>query len=459
MLPPYIYFLGIGGIGMSALARWFNANDIKVSGYDKTATDLTKRLVSEGITVHYDDSIEDLPQELLAYDKKDVLVVYTPAIPNTHQAKNYLIEQGYTLKKRAEVLGMITQSSFTVGIAGTHGKTTTSSMLSHILTHAGKNCSAFLGGISTNYNTNMLLGDSNREDHIVVVEADEFDRSFLQLSPNIIGVTSCEADHLDIYGDEASVFESFQEFINKLPKDGKLFLEAKIDKLSGQKGVTQFNYGLTSGNTFAHQLEIKDGKFIFDATFQNGVEIKEINLSLPGFHNVENALLAMSIALEVGLTPEDVKEGITTYKGVKRRFEKWVDTENKVYVDDYAHHPTEITTFIKSLKALYPEEKVTVIFQPHLYSRTSDFADGFGKSLSLADEVWLLPLYPAREEFVEGVNSEMLMGKILHDQKKIVEDDQLLNEIHEFKGRVIATVGAGNIDRFTSQIADILTSK
>ncbi|OHX68055.1 UDP-N-acetylmuramate--L-alanine ligase [Flammeovirga pacifica] len=457
MLPPYIYFLGIGGIGMSALARWFHANKVNVKGYDKTATDLTRKLVEESIEVHYDDSVENLPKDFFTQKKEDVLVVYTPAIPSSHRAKTYLEEQGYSLKKRAEVLGIITQSSFTVGIAGTHGKTTTSSMLAHLLRFSGKNCSAFLGGISTNYNTNMLLGDSLKEDHIVVVEADEFDRSFLHLSPNIIGVTSCEADHLDIYGDEDAVFDSFQEFINKLPSDGTLFLENKIERLQNTNSSSTYTYGINGGVIKVEHLEIKKGKFYFDAAFQNGKKIHNIGLPLPGFHNVENALLAMSIALELGLTETEVKEGISSYKGVKRRFEKWVENESKVYVDDYAHHPTEITTFIKSLKALYPKEKVTVIFQPHLYSRTSDFADGFGESLSLADEVWLLPLYPAREEFVEGVNSEMLLGKIVHDQKKIVEDDQLIDEIRQFKGRVIATVGAGNIDRYTKQIADILS--
>ncbi|NLR90086.1 UDP-N-acetylmuramate--L-alanine ligase [Flammeovirga agarivorans] len=457
MLPSYIYFLGIGGIGMSALARWFNANGTTVTGYDKTETELTKTLESEGIQVMYNDKVEALPKELLTLPKDDVLIVFTPAIPSSHEGFQYLKSNGYTIKKRAEVLGIITKASFTIGIAGTHGKTTTSSMLSHILKSANKNVSAFLGGIATNYGTNMLLGDSSKDDHIVVVEADEFDRSFLQLSPNIIGITSCEADHLDIYGTEDAVFESFQDFINKLPNDGKLFLEHKINRLTAKKEVLSYFYGINDGDAQASNLEVKNGRFYFDAKFHEGTVIEQVALPLPGFHNVENALLAMSIALEVGLTIGEVKNGIESYKGVKRRFEKWVETENSVYVDDYAHHPTEITTFINSLKALYPTEKITVVFQPHLYSRTSDFADGFGEALSLADEIWLLPLYPAREEFVEGVNSEMLLGKILHDNKRIVQDEDLLNEIKAFDGKVIATVGAGNIDRFIRDIADILS--
>ncbi|KXX69971.1 UDP-N-acetylmuramate--L-alanine ligase [Flammeovirga sp. SJP92] len=454
MLPAYIYFLGAGGIGMSALARWFNANSYEVEGYDKTPTDLTSKLQEEGINIVFDDSEEALSEKLLSLPREEVLVVYTPAIPSSHRGMQYLKEKGYTLKKRAEVLGMITTDSFTIGIAGTHGKTTTSSMLSHLLKHANRNVSAFLGGISTNYGTNMLLGDSSKEDHIVVVEADEFDRSFLQLSPNIIGVTSCEADHLDIYGDEEAVFVSFQEFINKLPQDGKLFLEKSIQKLTPQEGVSLTTYGIEGGDVFASNLHVEKGAFVFDAKI-NEVVLESVALQMPGYHNVANALLAMSIALQIGITPEEVRKGIESYRGVKRRFEKWVDTPNKVYIDDYAHHPTEITTFIKSLKALYPEEKITVIFQPHLYSRTADFADNFGESLTLADDVWLLPLYPAREKFVEGVNSEMLLGKILHDNKRIVQDEDLLSEVKKYDGKVIATVGAGNIDRFIKDIAQI----
>ncbi|MBB6459370.1 UDP-N-acetylmuramate--L-alanine ligase [Flammeovirga kamogawensis] len=455
MLPAYIYFLGIGGIGMSALARWFNANGTKVVGYDKTPTDLTAQLQEEGIEIIFDDAVEALPKELLTLPKNDVLVVFTPAIPKIHRGMNFLREEGFTIKKRAEVLGIITSTSFTIGIAGTHGKTTTSSMLSHLLEANNRNCSAFLGGISTNYGTNMLLGDSKKDDHIVVVEADEFDRSFLQLSPNIIGVTSCEADHLDIYGDEEAVFSSFQEFINKLPENGKLYLENSISKLRGQNPSNSKKYGINKGDIYAENLRVENAKFYFDANFGDGRTILNIGLQMPGFHNVENALLAMSIALEVGLSEIEIKQAIESYKGVKRRFEKWVETKDKVYVDDYAHHPTEITTFIKSLKALYPKDKITVIFQPHLYSRTADFADEFGESLSLADEVWLLPLYPAREEFVEGVNSEMLLGKITHDNKRIVLDDDLINQVKRLDNRVVATVGAGNIDRFIKEIASI----
>lgn len=454
MLPAYLYFLGVGGIGMSALARWFNANGTTVEGYDKTPTDLTKQLQNEGISVVYDDAVESLPSKLLELPKEEILIVYTPAIPATHRGMQYLLSKGYSIKKRAEVLGLITNNSFTIGIAGTHGKTTTSSMLAHLYKHAGCNVSAFLGGISTNYNTNMLLGDSSKDDHLVVVEADEFDRSFLQLSPNIIGVTSCEADHLDIYGDEDAVFSSFQAFVDKLPSNGKLFLEHNVQKLKAHEGTESITYGIDEGEIFASNLKVEEGSFQFDATIKGQV-ISDIALQMSGYHNVSNALLAMSIALETGLSLSSIKQGIESYKGVKRRFEKWVDTSSKVYIDDYAHHPTEITTFINSLKALYPKDKLLVIFQPHLYSRTSDFADGFGESLSLADEIWLLPLYPAREEFVEGVNSEMLLSKIHHDHKRIIEDERLLEEVEKYKGRVIATVGAGNIDRFIKDIAHI----
>lgn len=457
MLPSYLYFLGVGGIGMSALARWFNANGATVEGYDKTETELTNKLQEEGINIVFDDSVDTLSSNLLSLPKDKVLIVYTPAIPETHRGMNFLRENGYILKKRSEVLGMITKDSYTIGISGTHGKTTTSSMLSHILKSANKNVSAFLGGISSNYNTNMLLGDNSKEDHLVVVEADEFDRSFLKLSPDVIGVTSCEADHLDIYGDEEAVFSSFQEFINKLPNGGKLYLENSISKLKSNDNIKCTTYGIDQGTVFAHNLKVQNGAFIFDAKIDK-VSFQSVNLQMPGYHNVSNALLAMAIALELGLSSSEVIKGIESYKGVKRRFEKWVNTNEKVYIDDYAHHPTEITTFIESLKALYPKDKITVVFQPHLYSRTSDFADGFGESLSIADEVWLLPLYPAREEFVEGVNSEMLLGKILHDNKRIIEDENLLDEVKNFNGRVLATVGAGNIDRFIKDIAQILKS-
>jgi UDP-N-acetylmuramate--alanine ligase len=448
-----IYFLGIGGIGMSAIARWFIANGYHLAGYDKTVTPLTHALEAEGVPIHFEDDISLIPAEFLQ-NPAETLIVYTPAIPKDQHEFNYLKENGFTLMKRSQVLGLLTQNFFTIAVAGTHGKTTTSSMVAHILKHSGKNVTAFLGGITQNYGTNFLINEGS-ENVICVVEADEFDRSFLTLFPDLTIVTSTDADHLDIYGDHSKLMESFQLFVSQIKEGGKLYQYQGIDLQDFTKNQSQI-FGLNSGDFRADTLRIENAEMVFDIVYPDGV-IKDCSLLTPGFHNVTNSIAAAAVALQVGVSPEAVREGICSFKGVKRRFEYHIRSEKVVYIDDYAHHPTEIEAFLSSVKALYPNRKLTVIFQPHLYSRTNDFQTEFAKSLELADDLILLDIYPARELPMEGVTSSIIFDKVNLTQKTLCTKAEVLDLLKTKQPELLVTVGAGDIDTLISIISEQLS--
>lgn len=455
----YIYFLGIGGIGMSALARWFHAQGFPVWGYDRTETPLTQALAAEGIALHYDDNVNHLPQEVLLH-KQQTLVILTPAIPAEHEEWHYLREQGYTIKKRSEVLGLITQgAAYTVAVAGTHGKTTTSSMVAHLLHQAGVNASAFLGGISVNLASNLLLAPQPGQPETVVVEADEYDRSFLRLFPDIAIVTSTDADHLDIYGNKEELILSFQDFIGQIRPNGYLILNEKADtRVLGKidPSVTVFRYAFQGQPVHAADLDISGRTFTFSLQSPLGA-IPGLALRVPGFHNVENMLAAVTAAQLLQVPAAQITTGVQTYAGVQRRFEFVVDQGKRVYIDDYAHHPEEINAFMAGVKALYPGRKLTVIFQPHLFTRTRDFADEFAKSLSQADEVVLLDIYPAREKPLPGVTSQMILEKITAPKKYLSTKQQVLESLRENAYLdILATLGAGDIDTLVQPIKHLL---
>ncbi|MEO1051079.1 MAG: UDP-N-acetylmuramate--L-alanine ligase [Bacteroidota bacterium] len=453
-----VYFIGIGGIGMSALARWFNKHGFKVLGYDKTATPLTDALQAEGIPVAFDDDEALIPEEVKA-NKENTLVIYTPAIPKDHNGWNYLQKAGYDIFKRSQVLGMITEKLYTVAVAGTHGKTTTASMIAHILKHAGKDITAFLGGLSTNYNTNLIINEIMDADTIAVVEADEFDRSFLTLSPDIAVITSADADHLDIYGDKGELERSFRDFIRKVKVGGELFVKETIaERLVREIDITYQTYAIERGQSYAINIRVEDGCFVFDYA-QRDAKIEAIKMLVPGFHNVENAVAAIAVALKLGLTEEQIRAGIESYEGVKRRFEYIVRNNKITFIDDYAHHPMEIFSFLKSVKKLYPNRKVTAVFQPHLYTRTRDFVHGFAASLSLADELFLLDIYPARELPIEGVTSEIIFDGVLNQQKVLCSKETILDKLKETDIDILVTIGAGDIDQLVKPIKALLDDK
>lgn len=449
-----VYFLGIGGIGMSAIARWFNHLGIKVYGYDKTPSPLTHALEDEGMQVTYIDEVSQLP-EVFKTAAEDKLVVWTPAIPQYSSLLQYFRNNGFNFKKRAEVLGIITHDMDTVAVAGTHGKTTTSSMIAHLLKSAGRNTAAFLGGITRNYNNNFILHDKgSQENPIVVVEADEFDRSFLHLHPNVSVVTSIDPDHLDIYGDSQHLTESFIQFIQLTAKGGVAFIQKNaLEKLKrydfGDTAIQ--SYGLETSGIRSRNIKAGIAAFTFDYLDED-TEIKALKLHVPGFHNIENAVVAIAVARQYRLSEDDIRKGMASYKGVKRRFETVYQGENLVFIDDYAHHPEEIRAFLQSVKAMYPGKRLTAVFQPHLYTRTRDFAEGFSESLSLADEVLLLDIYPARELPIPGVESEMLLEKIKSAKKKVLAKDALVAYLDNSKPEVLVTIGAGDIDRMVPQI-------
>lgn len=453
-----IYFLGIGGIGMSALARWFSAQGLKVHGYDRTSTTLTAELSREGMSIHFDDNASQIPEDVLN-NREGTLVVYTPALPKDHREFTFLKENGYEVLKRSEVLGLISKNYFTVAVAGTHGKTTTSSMVAHILKTAGKSMAAFLGGITTNYNSNLVMHGEISEDSIVVAEADEFDRSFLRLFPQIAVVTSADADHLDIYGDHQSLVMSFRDFIKQISKGGQLVIHESIDeKLAGDIGHVNKNiYSMSRGQFFAGNIIARSGFFEFD--LQGFGKVEHIRLGVPGFHNIENAVAASVAAFHCGVPLPAIKKALQSFAGVKRRFEFVVKTERLVYVDDYAHHPAEIEAFLKSMKSMYPQRKLTVIFQPHLFSRTRDFAEGFSRSLSLADELILMDIYPARELPIAGVDSDLIFRNVTSRVKMRCSKEDLLKKVEALDMEVLATVGAGDIDTFVEPIHKILKRK
>ena len=454
-----IYFLGIGGIGMSALARWFMKSGLNVSGYDRTSTTLTEELEREGMAIHYEDAVAKIPSQVVN-NKEKTLVVFTPAIPKDHVEHAYLKEQGYTIVKRSEVLGLITKSYKTIGVAGTHGKTTTSSMVAHILKVAKKDMVAFLGGITTNYESNLVMEGEVNANTTVVVEADEFDRSFLRLFPEIAIVTSADADHLDIYGDHESMLTSFRDYVKQIKSGGSLIIHESIEEkiASDITHVTKNIYSMSRGQFFAGNITAHSGFFEFDLC-GFGPTVERIRLGVPGFHNVENAVAASIAAHLSGVSLATIKEALGSFKGVKRRFEFVVKGEKVIFVDDYAHHPTEIEAFLKSMKSMYPRRKLTVIFQPHLFTRTRDFAEGFSKSLSIADELVLMDIYPARELPIPGVDSDMIFKDITSKVKVRCGKKDLMEKLEAMDIDVLATVGAGDIDTFVQPIKQMLLKK
>ncbi|MFY8165602.1 MAG: UDP-N-acetylmuramate--L-alanine ligase, partial [Sediminibacterium sp.] len=410
-----IYFIGIGGIGMSALARYFNTQGVYVSGYDKTPTTLTDDLLKEGITIHFEDDLQQI-------DKEATVIVYTPAIPAAHTELNYFKDNGYNVVKRSDVLNWITENAFTIGIAGTHGKTTTTSMTAHILRHTGYGCNAFLGGIATNYDTNFWSDEKN----VVVVEADEYDRSFLKLSPNIAVITAVDPDHLDIYGTAEEVLKAFGQYADKIKEGGTLIQKFGTTVITGANNKTIYTYGYDKEEASYHtsNLKVVDGSYIFDLVYPDGI-LSNVILNMGGLHNVENATAAIAIALTLGIEKDKIIAAVAAFKGVKRRFEYKVKTADKVLIDDYAHHPEELNALISGVRSIYPGEKMVLVFQPHLYSRTQDQCEGFVESLDMADEVILLPIYPARELPIEGVTSEMLLNKMKLKNKQVMTKEAL----------------------------------
>lgn len=442
-----IYFIGIGGIGMSALARYFKGRGLIVSGYDKTETPLTKALVAEGIAVHYTEDIAQIPQGV-------DLVVYTPAVPADHKELLHFQAQGLPVKKRAEVLGIISRGMKTIAVAGTHGKTTTSTMVAHLLHSGGVECAAFLGGISLNFGTNFI--HSNGE--WVVVEADEYDRSFLQLDPDLAIVTSVEADHLDIYGDHEQLIETgYRAFAKKLKPGGKLWANVVCESYFEDLDGTD-SYGVDGGNYRSENIRMENGRVTFDFTCPQ-LSMKGAQLGVPGRHNVENATAAIAVALEAGASPQGILAGLASFRGTRRRFEIVWRSDDLVYVDDYAHHPTELEATIGAARMYFPGKKLTGIFQPHLYSRTRDFAQEFAQALDQLDEVLLLDIYPARELPIAGVSSEMVFELMQNPNKRLVSKTNLLAALAATETDVLLTMGAGDIDTFTAPIAEALEKR
>lgn len=454
----HIYLLGVGGIGMSALARYFKAAGMDVCGYDKTPTPLTGELQTEGISVHFDDDISLLPGFLKGNQVNDqALVIYTPAIPKDHREFNHLTSLGYRMWKRSEVLGLLTRGTLTVAVAGTHGKTTTSTMIAHILKSSGFNCTAFLGGISKNYNTNLLLGDSSKANHVIVVEADEYDRSFLQLHPAYAMITSLDADHLDIYGDRESMVKSYREFAGQVNPDGKLVVKCGSEQTMSGLNLSTYSLG-TDSAYHAANIRVESGSYVFDIITPTGT-LSHLVLNWPGRHNVENAVGAYALCSACGVSDDSFRSALATFEGVKRRFDYQLRTGEVVYIDDYAHHPEELRACISSVKELYPDQKVLGIFQPHLFTRTRDFADGFGESLSLLDELIMLEIYPARELPIPGVTSQMILDKVKISAKQLCGFSNWQQAVMNSEARVILTLGAGDIDQIVGSVKQLLTEK
>jgi len=453
-----VYFLGIGGIGMSALARYFNHYKLPVSGYDKTETVLTKELVKEGIDIHYDENITALKLLLRNYTKEEILIVYTPAVPKDHAELIYLQQEKYEIQKRSQVLGTITKQFKTIAIAGTHGKTTTSSLVAHIIKSAGINCFAFLGGITTNYNTNLLLGDANDPNALIVVEADEYDRSFLTLHPDIAVITSADADHLDIYGDESFVRESYTLFANQVKENGVLIVNKNVDNVL-RLTRNRLCYGVSlEADYHAENVRVENATFFYDVEAGNEA-MKGLQLGIPGKHNVENSVAAIAIAKQLNIETSKIVEALRSFKGVKRRFDYRVKKNSVVYIDDYAHHPEELKATISAAKSLYPDKKITGIFQPHLFSRTRDFANEFAASLDMLDETILLEIYPAREKPIDGVNSQMLLDRMKNKNKHLVQKENLIAFLQKQDLEVLLTMGAGDIDTQIEPIEQLLKSR
>ena len=440
-----VYFIGIGGIGMSALARYFNFLGKKVAGFDKTETELTQTLQALGIAIHFEDSIQFIPAD---WTPENTLVIITPAIPANHSEWEYLKEKNFVIKKRAAVLGLITKDTFCFAVAGTHGKTTTSSILGHILFESGVDVTAFLGGIVENYNSN-LIGNGKT---VTVVEADEFDRSFLHLHPNLACITSMDADHLDIYGDKSSIEATFVEFADKIKDKKGLFIPRELPL----EGMT---IGIDEAADFtAFNVRISNGAYVFDVKTPTET-IHNIEFKLPGRHNLMNALMALAMAKTYGSPTDKIVKALGTFNGIKRRFSYQIKHDKLVFIDDYAHHPTEINAVFQAVSELYPHEKVLAVFQPHLFSRTKDFADDFAKSLAQFDELILLDIYPARELPIEGITSAWLLSKIENNNKKLVSKKDLISCVLESNAKIIVTIGAGDIGDLVNPLKERLNEK
>lgn len=452
-----VYFVGVGGIGMSALARYFEAKGKHVAGYDKTPSDLTAALINEGIRIHYMDDVALIPADCKQVDS--TLVVYTPAIPETHAELNYFRENGFTLMKRAQVLGEITRSERGLCVAGTHGKTTTSSMLAHLLKQSHVDCNAFLGGILKNYNSNLMLSDKS---DLAVIEADEFDRSFHWLNPYMAVITAVDPDHLDIYGTPEAYRESFEHFTSLIRPDGCLVMKKGLQLQPRlPKGAKLYTYSATEeADFFARNIRIGNGDIVFDFVTPTGC-IEDVKLGVPVKVNIENGVAAMALAQLNSVTDEEIKRGMASFAGPVRRFDFHLKRNDIVLLDDYAHHPAELKASIQSVKELYPDKKITGIFQPHLYTRTRDFAADFAASLSLLDELILLDIYPAREEPIPGVTSQLIFDQVTLKKKRMIKKEELLDLVKKEAAdfQVVLMLGAGNIDRLVEPVKQILEKR
>ena len=442
-----IYFIGIGGIGMSAIARYFKFKGYNVSGYDRTPSELTGELEAEGIAVHYDDDTSMIPG-----DAAGTLVIYTPAIPHDMGELRYVMEHGYKVLKRSRILGEITQGQRCLAVAGTHGKTTTSTLLAHIFESSGEGCSAFLGGISKNYGSNLLTSAND----VVVAEADEFDRSFLQLHPEIAVITAMDADHLDIYSDLAHVKDAFKAFASQV--SGTVIKKYGLDIGAGDTGAAVLTYAYDDVRADFHAENIRKdgcGYFRFDLAYPGGL-IEDCTSGVPGWVNVENGIAAAAIALTYGLAPEKIRGALATFSGVKRRFDIHYNRPEHAYIDDYAHHPAEIAAAVSSIRDIFPDRRLTAVFQPHLYTRTRDFAADFAAALDKADRLILLDIYPAREEPIPGVTSEIIFDRVRNAGKILISKDELMDTLEKEDIDILATFGAGNIDRYTDAITEMM---
>ena len=433
-----IYFVGIGGIGMSSIARYFNNKNVNIFGYDRVKSSLCVELENEGMKIHY---TEDTNQ--ISVQKEDTLVIYTPAIPFENTELSYFVKNNYIVMKRSEVLGEITEDHFTIAIAGTHGKTTTSTIIAHILHDSGMDCTAFLGGVSTNYNSNLIFGT---EKSVVVVEADEFDRSFLTLNPDVAVITSVDADHLDIYQNKERLISAFSDFTNKIKSGGTLFLEENIDmSVVNRDDISVLKYGLSVSSDCKGTDIYSDRKTMKFQVECNGNTFDDLRLNMGGVYNVLNAVASVSVANLLEIDSSKIVDGINTFMGIRRRFETHISSDKLVFIDDYAHHPKEVTESINAVKQMYPEREITVVFQPHLHSRTKDFMNEFANSLSLADELILLDIYGAREEEIEGVSSQILLNKCTSTKKELSALDSVVEKIADKEIDVLLTLGAGDI--------------
>lgn len=444
-----IYFIGIGGIGMSALARYFKAKGVEVSGYDKTSTPLTRELEATGMVIHYEERIDLIPKDADA-------IVYTPAIPVQHSELVYYRENEYLVVKRSDVLQWITEGSFNICVGGTHGKTTVTSMIAHLLRHSGYGCNAFLGGIATNYNTNFWSSERN----VVVVEADEYDRSFLKLVPDVAVITAMDPDHLDIYGTPEEVVNAFIQFSQKVKPGGCLVTKQGMTRSNELNAAHHYTYSYenTEAGVYAADSKVINGSYLFDVLSKDWT-ISNVLLNMGGLHNIENCIAAITVAKYLNIDDDKIKAAVADFKGVRRRFEYVLKNEQHILIDDYAHHPEELRALLSGVRSIFEKEKIVLVFQPHLFSRTKDLADEFAQSLDMADEVILLPIYPARELPMVGITSELLLNKMTIAKRQVLGKDQMREWINENQPRLIVMAGAGDIDALVQPVKELLLNK